>query len=159
MAMFRQEIFRESEKHRTLPGIKSVFPATKTTIDGFRIYQFFAKADSLIHLSHVPRRMPTGGDISSAYQRNLKHAKVNSIGKYLSQRGAFFPNSIVVATESSPTWYKSGGDDVPQVGGFLDHGPAVRGSMDGIAVLDGHGGCCKFHAGGAVRFGVHGGPY
>jgi DGQHR domain-containing protein len=74
------------------------------------MYHFFAKSGDVVDLSHVPRRMPTGGDISHAYQRLIKPAKIGQIGRHLSERGAFFPNSIILATEEKVRWSKDGGD-------------------------------------------------
>ena len=54
--------------------------------------------------------MPTGGDISHAYQRLIKPAKVSQIGSHLSERGSFFPNSIILATEEKLKWHKDGGN-------------------------------------------------
>ena len=107
IAMFRQELFRESKNHRQIPGVSKTFPATKTVVDGNNMFHFFAKSEDLIELAHVPRRMPTGGDLSKAYQRSMKPKKIQAIGRYLSEKGSYFPNSIVAASEFTPTWYMS----------------------------------------------------
>ena len=79
------------------------------------MYHFFAKSGEIVDLSHVPRRMPTGGDISHAYQRLIKPAKVSQIGSHLSERGSFFPNSIILATEEKLKWHKDGDTGSPEI--------------------------------------------
>ena len=108
-SIFCQEIFRESS-HEEIPGLAKSFYATRIQIDGKILYHFFAKSGDLVELAYVPRRVPTGGDISNAYQRIIKPAKVTQIGRHLSEKGSFFPNSIVLATEEDLVWSKQGGD-------------------------------------------------
>ena len=60
--------------------------------------------------------MPSGGDLSQAYQRALKPAKVNQIGTYLSDKGAFFPNSVIIAVEEECEFYCDAEGEVSDIG-------------------------------------------
>ena len=109
-------MFKESKKFCEIEGPKKVFNCTRTKIDGFQIYNFFANSGDLINLANVPRRMPSGGDLSQAYQRALKPAKVNQIGTYLSDKGAFFPNSVIIAVEEECEFYCDAEGEVSDIG-------------------------------------------
>ena len=59
-ALFKQEIFKNSKHHSDIKSTPIALVCTKTEIDGLSIFQFFAEANKLLELSHVPRRMPSG---------------------------------------------------------------------------------------------------
>ena len=115
MALFKQEVFRGT-KFEEINGLPETFLANKTEIDGFTLYHFFAPTTRIVHLCHVRRRMPTGGDLSLAYQRILKPRKVKAIRSYLPRDGSFFPNSIIMATDHQITWSKEISDGTNEIG-------------------------------------------
>lgn len=115
MAIFKQELFRGT-KFEKIEGLAETFLANKTEIDGFTLYHFFAPTARIVHLCHVRRRMPTGGDLSLAYQRILKPKKVSAIRSYLPSPGAFFPNSIIMASDHQITWSKEISDGKNEIG-------------------------------------------
>ena len=95
--IFKQEIFKNSSSHSSLPTIPKVFLGTQTMIDNYEVFTTFVKPKEILELAYVPRRMPTGGDIKGSYQRVLKDSKVSQISTFLNERGSFFPNSVVCA--------------------------------------------------------------
>jgi DGQHR domain-containing protein len=115
-----------------MEGDGETFLASKTTIDSFTLYHFFAPTDRIVHLCHVRRRMPTGGDLALAYQRILKPKKVSAIRSYLPRKGSFFPNSIILASDHEITWYKNQSDGMNEIGKIML--PNKYGSLN---VIDG----------------------
>ena len=69
------------------------------SIDGAKVYSFFANASEVVDTVYVHRRLPQDTGFAMAYQRMVKPDKVDSIGTYLHKSGSFFPNSIVVAVQ------------------------------------------------------------
>lgn len=99
--LFKKELFEHNPKLVNIKGDEKTVLCTSSVIDSYQIFQFFISPTDLVKRAHIPRRMPTGGDITNAYQRSLKFPKVNQIKNYLSEKGNFFPNSIICATKDS----------------------------------------------------------
>ena len=96
MTVMCQELFRGEP----LPYDVNPFNALMEEIDGAKVYTFFAPAKEIVDTMYVHRRLgDTDEGFAMAYQRLVKPKKVESITKYLTKSGAFFPNSIVVAIE------------------------------------------------------------
>jgi DGQHR domain-containing protein len=93
--IFKQELFRGE----VLPRAVDPFNALMESIDGVRVFNFFANPDDIIDQAYVHRRLPDHADFSLAYQRMVKAEKISGIGSYLEQNGSFFPNSLVVAVD------------------------------------------------------------
>lgn len=93
--VLNQELFRGE----ALPYDVPPFNALMETIDGARVYSFFASAKEVVDTMYVHRRLPQDTGFAMAYQRMVKPDKVANIGAYLTKSGSFFPNSIVVAVE------------------------------------------------------------
>ena len=93
--VLNQELFRGEALPYTVPP----FNALMETIDGARVYSFFASAKEVVDTMYVHRRLPQDTGFAMAYQRMVKPDKVANIGTYLTKSGSFFPNSIVVAVE------------------------------------------------------------
>ena len=95
MTVMCQELFRGEP----LPYDVNPFNALMEEIDGAKVYTFFA-CERIVDTMYVHRRLgDTDEGFAMAYQRLVKPKKVESITKYLTKSGAFFPNSIVVAIE------------------------------------------------------------
>lgn len=114
--IFRQELFRNSKKYSKISKQGRTFPSTMIEVDGYKIYNFFALSEEVIDLSYVPRRSPTDGDLSQSYQRALKPSKVQEINRYLSEKGSFFPNSIIMASEEEVNFSIKGENSTSKIG-------------------------------------------
>lgn len=90
-----QELFRGE----TLPYEVGEINALMETIDGARVFNFFANAKEIVDTMYVHRRLPQDSGYAMAYQRMVKPDKVLEIMSFLENSGSFFPNSIVVAIE------------------------------------------------------------
>ena len=75
-SMLNQELFRgEALPYSVLP-----FNALMETIDGARVYSFFASAKEVVDTMYVHRRLPQDTGFAMAYQRMVKPDKVANIG-------------------------------------------------------------------------------
>ena len=130
--IMKQELFNNS-KHRTFSKEKVTFLGSRTYVDSkIPMYHFFAKSSDLIPLCNVPRRMPSGGDLSIAYQRLLKPVKVKNIKRYLADKESFFPNSIILAAEEKIDWTANKSNEFSEIG--VIGLPSIFGSL---LVIDG----------------------
>lgn len=77
-------------------------PVMQTEINGFEVYNFFAKPSELIKFSYVGRRRSLKENF---YQRILDKHRIKKIQKYISD-GGMFPTNIILSLRSDGITFK-----------------------------------------------------
>jgi len=114
------EVIREYAKYNLLGelGIKPfvsrplIYPAMKTHLNGYTVYNFFVDPKELLKVSYVARR-EIGKE--EYYQRMVKKSRIKKISDFINN-GGMFPNNIIICFEKEPEFTKI--RDVENVTGY-----------------------------------------
>lgn len=92
----KYQLFGKLFEGQRIPELKNRVPAIKGKVAaGYTFYSFCIEPKYLLKIGFILHRTETNRDSVMAYQRLVKKARLNSIGKYINEDG-YFPNSIII---------------------------------------------------------------
>ena len=92
----KYQLFGKLFEGQKIPELKNRVPAIKGKVSaGYTFYSFSIEPKYLLKIGFILHRTETNLDSVIAYQRLVKKARLNIIGKYINANG-YFPNSIII---------------------------------------------------------------
>jgi len=89
-----------------------IYPALKSNLGGYTVYNFFVDPKELLKISYVARR-EIGKE--EYYQRMVKKSRIKKISGFIND-GGVFPNNIIICFENTPEYIEL--KDVEKVSGY-----------------------------------------
>lgn len=99
----RYQILGEFLKGQKIPAMQGeIVPAIRGTLGGQKFYTFVTSARNLLRISFVNHQALNHPDGRPAYQRMIQSSRIKEIGKYISEKGGFFPTNLLINFQNSP---------------------------------------------------------
>jgi DNA sulfur modification protein DndB len=83
-----------------IPDLDNQIPAIKGKMGKHTYYSFSIEPDKLLKIGYVLHRSKANRRMMPTYQRIIKKYRIKQINEFITEKGGFFPNSIIISLDS-----------------------------------------------------------